>query len=228
MRPGPVIAQAILGPGEVLIQVTALGTDVRPADVLELNVTVVGEGETAGAAATDGAARRKAMIDGLVRLGVPRESITASLDEGEDGETLHLPPGLGAAVDAEGEASAYSVVTVVLTDMALAESVRNLMRGPSWLVENSSSRLRPETTDKANAAAVADGTAKARQLADAYAAGLGTKVVRIVGSGDRCGGFQKPEDLMLDPVVGGNVLRGSETYVTALRVCLDAVAAPGR
>lgn len=228
VQPGPVLAQATLAPGEVLIQVTAVGIDTRPADILEISVTVVGEGKSAGAAAADGAAQRKAMIEGLVALGVPRESITATLDEDEDGEELHLPSGLGAARDAEGGMSAYSVVGVVLADMSLAEPVRKLMRGPSWTIENSSSRLKPETMAKANAAAIADGIAKARPLADAYAAGLGLKVVRIVGTGDRCGGFQKPEDLILDPVVVGNVMRGSETYMTALRVCLDAVAAPVR
>lgn len=228
MQPGPVTAQAMLAPGEVLVQVTAVGVDARPADILDISVTVVGEGKSAAAAAADGAARRKAMIEGLVALGVPRDSINASLDEDEDGEELNLSPGLGAARDVEGETSAYSVVRVQLADMSLAKSVSVLMRGPSGLIENSRATLRPESMEIANAAAVSDGTAKARQLAGIYAAGLGLGIVRIIGTGDRCGGFQKPEDLMLDPLVSGNILRGSETYVTALRVCLDAVAAPVR
>lgn len=187
----PALAQvgtAPLAPGEVLLQITALGQVTTPADRAVLTVLVTARG-------ADGAAARRALRARLVRL---RAELAAAGVAGTDiggGDIQNgvaysqLPYVLMIHTAAAGfggvpDSLASAVLTVTVRNMAQLGAVSGVLTGddllfaPEYSLADSEAALREARLQALR---------KARADAEAYAAPLDLRVVRIVRVTDRIG-----------------------------------------
>jgi len=191
--PAAAPAQAPLAPGEVLLELGAIGTATVPADLATLNVTFGGTGETEAAARADFDARYERIAAAARRAGVPAAAISrrdavplqiamSAIDVPEESP----PPGRPAPRPRPHYT--YGSVNVRIADMARVDAIRAALVA---LAETEPGNGAPtySLTDSraARQAARAQALAAIRADAEAYAASLGMRVARIVRVTERTG-----------------------------------------
>ena len=185
----PVSAQP-LAPGEVLLELGAIGTVTTPADLATIMVRVEAEGESDVAAGAALRTRAQRVVDAARRAGVPAAAIAegevnaAPSDQAFDLADMS-PPALPGATPAPGR-TASTVIAVRVTDMGRLQAVRaalaeaggaDLPSASYALVDNGAAR----------SAARAQALATVRADAEAYATALNMRVARIVRVTERTG-----------------------------------------
>jgi uncharacterized protein YggE len=192
-----------LAPGEVLLELGAIGTATVPADLATIRLTISGSGETEAAARADLETRYRRVAAAARQAGVPAAAITrAEPSQIEDLRTFDVteepPLPDGAPVEAGATPPtrppgvpthfSNSAVIVRVTDLALVPAIRRALdaaadtefSNPTPVYSLIDSRAARQT-------ARAQALAAVRADAEAYAASLGMRVARIVRVSERTG-----------------------------------------
>lgn len=180
---GPVAAQTTVGPGETLLQIQTVGEATTRPDLATVSIGVVSTGTTAREATDANATQISAVIAALRKAGVEARYLRT--------QQINVQPRFArnSPSDYEGQAQitgyvARNSVGVTIVDLAKASDViaagfgagANSVNGPYLSLRNDTAAL---------AEARRDALAKARVEADAYADGLGMKVVRVLRLSER-------------------------------------------
>lgn len=176
-----------LAPGEVLLEVVAVGTSSAPADRATLTATVTASGATEAEAERALEAALERVRAAARAAGVRAEDITTAEamvtfdidDYVRTDPTTDQPP-------AAPEVERRRALELELRDVARVEAVRQALRDagatgvgePSYALADASAARRAARTNALRAA---------RAQADGYAADLGLRVVRIVRVTERVG-----------------------------------------
>lgn len=173
------------GTSTVELRISATGQSVQPADYVTIYVPISTSGDTVLAArAANGAAVAK-LTAALMARGVERSAVTLLTSFGRLGfignEAYDPNDGSMAPqtlADMAARKSASSTIRIRLTNTSLFDSVRDVLEQQN-LTPLGSPLYELNDDRAARTAAVANAIATARQDADAYAAPLGLRVVRI-------------------------------------------------
>jgi uncharacterized protein YggE len=179
----PAAAQIALAPGETLLEIQTVGEATTVPDLATISMGVVSTGTTAREATDANAKQMAAVVAALRSAGVEARFIRT--------QQINVQPRFArmSPTDYEGQAQitgyvARNSVGVTITRLALAPDViaagfaagANSVSGPNLSLRDDTAAL---------TAARRDAIAKARNEADAYADGLGLKVVRILRVSER-------------------------------------------
>lgn len=180
---GPLAAQSTVGPGETLLQVQTVGEATTRPDVATISIGVVSTGTSAREATDANATQMTSVIAALRKSGVEARYLRT--------QQINVQPRFArnSPSDYDGQAQitgyvARNSVGVTIVDLAKAPQViaagfeagANSVNGPYLALRNDAAAL---------AEARRDALAKARVEADAYADGLGMKVVRVLRLSER-------------------------------------------
>ncbi|HEX9932774.1 MAG TPA: SIMPL domain-containing protein [Allosphingosinicella sp.] len=178
--------QALLAPGEVLLEVAATGTSVRPAERARLLVSIIGRGASPEEARAGAEAQVQRVTAASLAAGVPRDAISEArhgtrvgfVAEGFDEDMIRADLELAAAIDAP-RGSDTRLLQIVIADPARAASVANALRRAGIQgVADPIYQVMAESA--ARGAARADALRRARAEADSYAAAANMRVVRML------------------------------------------------
>lgn len=179
------VRTAQLAPNEVLLEINGLGITRSRADIVRLSVAVSGRGETgeqARAAATALADRVTAAARGA---GVAEADVRVTLGvSGMDPDMIQAMQAAGQPVPQSLAAS--GIVQITLRDPSRIEQLRAAVRG-AGIADLPEPEYRLSDDREARRLARQDALRTARADADAYAAAMGMRVVRIVRVTERLG-----------------------------------------
>lgn len=179
----PLAAQTTVGPGETLLQIQTVGEATTRPDLATISIGVVSTGTTAREATDANATQMAAVVAALRKAGVEARYLRT--------QQINVQPRFArnSPSDYEGQAQitgyvARNSVGVTIVELAKAPDIiaagfgagANSVNGPYLALRDNASAL---------AAARRDALAKARVEADAYADGLGMKVVRVLRLSER-------------------------------------------
>lgn len=179
----PVAAQVALAPGETLLEIQAVGEATTRPDAAMISMGVISTGVTAREATDANATQMAAIVAALRKAGVEARAIQT--------QQINVQPRFARmnANDYQGQAQitgyvARNSVGVTLTKLGIASDViaagfaagANSVAGPNLALRDDAAAL---------AAARRDAIAKAKSEAEAYADGLGLKVVRVLRVSER-------------------------------------------
>jgi uncharacterized protein YggE len=226
-------AQTATAEGEVLAQVSARGTVRSKPDLATFRVTVIGQAVTYAAARTAADTIATNLTSKLVSLGLTRAAVRALPNGGagrmgfigneaygDEDSAAAASAAMSSALQRRG---ATTVLEVQVADMAKLGPVRALLEQQEGTTTGAPVlSLRDESA--ARRAAIASGVAKAREDADAYAAALGMRFVRIARVYDQTAPAGQTQDFaqMISLMNSGR----DDQVVTEVRVGMDVVLAP--
>lgn len=223
-----------LAPGEIPLHIVAQGRAVNPADRLILTVPITATGTSATEARTAAARTVARVTAALTAQGVPAAAITVGAGSSqtgfagneEDGD--EMPAAALAAMALAGASSPHRVTTMMQVGIDHLAALPRVERALDAIDQPAAAAPTLLLRDDAAArrAAIADAVAQARQQADAYAAALGLRVVRVLAIGNRPASGA-------DPLAGWTLYasllgaRGTDrTVETRARVEIDYALAP--
>lgn len=232
------VAPVTLAPGEIELHIEALGR--IPADTAVVPLQVVGHGKEAAAAKADLANKEAAVYASLARLGIPRAKIAPGKDIEPQYPVAETAYGVAcdaaaSPADSAAAAAAASVMgcdavppvatasrtlMVTVEDLNKLPEVTKLATDDNYFVSQGSFYARDPAA--AHTAAVAKAITSARAEAEAYAAAMGYRVVRIIRLGNTKPEINWPDLMML---AGGFDTSGSPGSENAALYELRAMVA---
>ena len=176
---------------EIPIEMAATGVSILPADKATVTLNLRKTGATNREARASVRAFADQLTTELVNLGIPKQNI--DLEEptnrfgfvGNEAVSAAIMEDMGPAPPPiKRPVSASASLELTISDLAMLPRLRGLIDEKDAVVmENPALSLRDDR--RARNAAIQDAIAKARADADAYAAALGMKVVRVIGARDQ-------------------------------------------
>lgn len=173
-----------LAPGEVLLEVVALGRSSVPADRATLTATVTATGATEAEAEQALAAATERARTAAIAAGVRAEEIRSNEVPLTIDVDMSLPE--APAEEAAPAVTRRRALEIDLGDLARMDSLRQALRDAGATVAGDPSYTAADLAP-AQRAARADALRAARAQAEGYAASLGLRVVRIVRVTERVG-----------------------------------------
>lgn len=183
--------QVVLGSGEVLAQVLASGVVRTRPDLARFRVTVRQQGLTSVAARAAADVTIREVTAKLVAIGLDPAAVRVMPggevrmgfigNEGygdDDVDSPAINPAFAAMI-AQRKGMVTVTLQVTVADMAKLDAVRTLLYAQDGATSSPPS-FSLRDNQPARRAAIANAVAKGRQDADAYAAALGMRVVRVV------------------------------------------------
>jgi uncharacterized protein YggE len=186
------VAMAPLAPGEVLVEIYAVATVLTPADVAVITTEVVQPGAT-------GQAARSAAEAEVRRLEEVARAAGAAADDVESAPVT-LGSRIVSAFDPEGPEYAHGEVVIRLAGIGRVGAVEDAINRPEVSNVSSTHYLLADSGaawDQARRQALA----AARADAEAYAAMLGLRVLRVVRVTERL----RSDVSLLNPAFGTNM-----------------------
>lgn len=250
--------------GEIELHVEALG-DI-PADTAVVPLQLVGRGATEAAAKADLAKKEKELYAGLAKLGIPRAKIEPVSDNepqyatvieatypeacagaaaaamrmklaSEPVQTVPAPVivPIGAEIGCNPEVTKSRTFMVTVEDLSKLPAVAKLVKEDYYTI--TLGRYYARDPKAAHTAAVGEAIAKAREEAEAYAAAMGYRVVRMVHAGNAKAKLNWPDLFMLGGGIVADIggMGGEDDAIYTLRafaaghfagVTIDFVIAP--
>jgi uncharacterized protein YggE len=227
----PPLAAEALAPGEIALHVEALG-DI-PADTAVIPLQIFGRGKDEAAAKSDLAKKEKDAYAALAKLGIPRAKIEPVKEtETQYAPALEtaVPYGCAAAAAAErimlaSEPASVMAPPPIITSSTQPDCNPDVVRSRTLMVTVEELTKLPEVAklvDKdsytfsmggyyardpkaAHTAAVVEAIAKAREEAEAYAAAMGYRVLRMEHVGNAKAKINWPDLFMLGGGIAADV-----------------------
>ncbi|WP_294121266.1 SIMPL domain-containing protein [Sphingomonas sp.] len=220
--------------GEIAIEIAATGASMAPADRATVTLNLRKSGPTNAEARANVRALADQLTTELVALGLPRQSI--DLEEptnrfgfiDNEAASAAILEDIGqVAPTVKRPVSASASLELTITDLAFLPKLRGLIdQRDAVVMQNPAFSL---INDRQNRnAAIGDAMSKARMDADAYAAALGMKVVRVIGARDQAAQntFMFPEyDKMIERFTGLSEVK-SGLVKTSIRAIVEFALAP--